>query len=311
MPVNAVGLLPAAPTGTKSASAQLSPAQLAGYSEQAGASQAQALISTAVAEAESGGNTQALGDVSLQDGTWGPSVGAWQIRTVKAQTGTGGTRDLNALYGQPAKQVQSAKDISGGFTNWNPWSTYTSGAYRQYLAQAQQGINALGPNPNFAALLSNGGTAGDAQYLTAPAAQTVAATDPFAALINGSLWIRMAEVVFGSLLLAGAGIILATNLAGATPSRSLQAAGVPARQARRAGQTSSPLAVAGERRTSVAKGKNRAIDWDKIEGHRADAEEDAYYQGAAARAKDTATRAPRTTGGGRSFIGTGVDVADL
>src|SRR4051812_44178395 len=56
-------------------------------------------VRTAIAQAESAGNLGAVGDVRLQNGTWGPSVGLFQIRTLKAETGTGTDRDIEHLTG--------------------------------------------------------------------------------------------------------------------------------------------------------------------------------------------------------------------
>lgn len=104
----------------------------------AGFSAAQATIATAVALAESSGDDTIVGDVSLQNNTWGPSVGLWQVRTLKADTGQGTDRDVQVLQGNPLRQAQAAYRISGQGADWSPWSVYTSGAYRQYLGQASQ-----------------------------------------------------------------------------------------------------------------------------------------------------------------------------
>lgn len=102
----------------------------------AGLTPARAVMAAAIALAESSGNDQAVGDVGLQNNTWGPSVGAWQIRTLKAETGTGSDRDVSALQGNLARQAQAMVHISGGGANWTPWTVYNTGAYQQYLNQA-------------------------------------------------------------------------------------------------------------------------------------------------------------------------------
>lgn len=102
-----------------------------------GLSSAAATIAVAVALAESGGNDTAIGDVGLQNNTWGPSVGVWQIRTLKSQTGTGSDRDVNALQGNLQRQALAMKNISSGGSNWTPWTTYTRGTYQQFIGQAQ------------------------------------------------------------------------------------------------------------------------------------------------------------------------------
>ena len=103
-----------------------------------GASREQARMMTAIAQAESARNPGAVGDVALQNGTWGPSVGLFQIRTLKAETGTGSDRDIQRLMNNPAEQVKAAMNISGGGSNYRPWSTYTNGAYRKFLDEPLQ-----------------------------------------------------------------------------------------------------------------------------------------------------------------------------
>jgi hypothetical protein len=114
--------------------ATLSPAQIYQLARDAGLSAAAATIATAVALAESGGRTDAMGDVGLQNGTWGPSIGLWQIRSIKAQSGTGQPRDATRLT-DPAFNAQSMIAISGAGKNWKPWTTYTSGAYKKNLSR--------------------------------------------------------------------------------------------------------------------------------------------------------------------------------
>lgn len=107
----------------------------------AGFTRAQAIIMAAIGLAESGGNDTALGDLALQNTTWGPSIGLYQIRTLKADTGTGGMRDIATLTGDDLRQAQAAYAISRSGTDFTPWTVYTSGAYRQYLSQAQAAAN--------------------------------------------------------------------------------------------------------------------------------------------------------------------------
>lgn len=121
-----------------------SPSELFAAARTAGLSVPAAVISTAIALAESGGDDTEAGDVSLETGDWGPSVGAWQIRTQKAQTGTGGDRDISALQGNLARQAKAMADISSGGTYWQPWTVYDTGAYQQFLTPAQQAANSSG-----------------------------------------------------------------------------------------------------------------------------------------------------------------------
>lgn len=102
----------------------------------AGLNSAQAVIATAIALGESGGDDTSVGDQSRQTPTWGPSVGLWQIRTLVAETGTGSDRDIRALQGNPARQAQAMFHISESGKNWTPWKVYTKGTYSKFMGQA-------------------------------------------------------------------------------------------------------------------------------------------------------------------------------
>jgi hypothetical protein len=103
----------------------------------AGFASAQAVVMTAIALAESSGDDTALGDVGLQDNTWGPSVGLYQVRSLKADTGRGTTRDINWLSGSAPHQAQAAWEISRHGLDFTPWTVYTRGTYQRFLGQAQ------------------------------------------------------------------------------------------------------------------------------------------------------------------------------
>src|SRR5689334_23282210 len=106
---------------------------------QGGFSREQATTMTAIAQAESARDPGAIGDVALQNGTFGPSVGLFQIRTVKAETGKGTDRDIEHLTGNVRAQVQAALHISNNGTNFRPWSTFTSGSFKKFLDTPLQG----------------------------------------------------------------------------------------------------------------------------------------------------------------------------
>jgi hypothetical protein len=100
----------------------------------------------AIAKAESGFVVEATGDVALQDNKWGPSIGLWQIRSLRADYGTGRTRDGSKLE-LPGFNARSMVKISNGGTDWSAWSTYNSGAYKKHLAEAQRAAADIGPAP--------------------------------------------------------------------------------------------------------------------------------------------------------------------
>jgi hypothetical protein len=126
---------------------KLTPSQIYTLLLQGGFDEPDARIMTAIAQAESSGDLGAVGDVGLQTDKWGPSVGLFQIRTLRAETGTGGERDIEALTNNPAAQVRAAFEISNGGQNFRPWSTFTSGSFRKFLdTPLQAGV----PVPAFA-----------------------------------------------------------------------------------------------------------------------------------------------------------------
>lgn len=112
------------------------PSDIYATARAAGLNSAQAVIATAIALGESGGDDASVGDTQLQNETWGPSVGLWQIRTLNAETGTGSDRDIRALQGNPARQALAMVHISSGGTNWSPWTVYTRGIYTKFMGQA-------------------------------------------------------------------------------------------------------------------------------------------------------------------------------
>lgn len=105
-----------------------------------GLSHEQAITATAIQWAENDTHdTGAMGDLSLQDAKWGPSVGLWQIRSLKAQQGTGGTRDASRLT-DPAFNARSMFAESNGGRNWSPWSTYKDDAYVDHVAAVRKAV---------------------------------------------------------------------------------------------------------------------------------------------------------------------------
>lgn len=122
--------------------AKRTPTQVYADLRAAGASDEAARILTEIAGAESNWDDAALGDVNLQNNTWGPSFGEFQIRTLKADTGTGTDRDISMLAGDDAAQAAAAWEISKQGTDFSPWSTYTNRAYLGEQAAVNAAIQA-------------------------------------------------------------------------------------------------------------------------------------------------------------------------
>lgn len=117
----------------------LSPVQIAKYARAAGFSGSGLVISIAVALAESGGNPSAQG-INRNSAGQITSVdrGLWQINSVYHREVTDG-----CAY-NPSCSAGAAFKISGGGSNWTPWSTYTSGRYRAFTAQANSAATSIG-----------------------------------------------------------------------------------------------------------------------------------------------------------------------
>lgn len=171
----------------------LSPGQVYGLARDAGLGVPEAVTATAIAFAESGGNASAVGDVSLENATWGPSVGLWQIRSLKADRGTGRTRDETRLA-DPTFNARSMATISNGGKSFKPWSTFTSGKFKAYMpaaASAASGAISFGP--------LGSANLGDAAAAAASAASKL---NPFAG------WQDDVASIALKLTAAGAGIAL-------------------------------------------------------------------------------------------------------
>jgi len=94
-----------------------------------------AAIATGISKLESNGwDTAARGDTGLQTQKWGPSIGLWQIRSLNAQLGSGGTRDEQANL-DPAHNADAMVSISSGGTNWIPWTVWKDQGIRPQVQQ--------------------------------------------------------------------------------------------------------------------------------------------------------------------------------
>lgn len=112
----------------------------------AGLDSERAIMATAIAWAESGLNPDAVGDESLADEKWGPSVGLWQIRSLRAHLGTGQERDQRKLH-DPDFNAASMVKISSSGANWAPWSVFGTGKYQEYLNDVRVAVTRLPTDP--------------------------------------------------------------------------------------------------------------------------------------------------------------------
>lgn len=159
----------------------------------------------AIAGRESGWNPDAIGDVGLETAVWGPSVGLYQIRTLKAATGTGADRDIDALMpggrGDPDRQSLAAWSISGGGANFTPWST-SAGLTAAQLDQARQAVStaATGAPGGSGAATTAGSVGGVLTSAIDHALGLVVGADTFTGWITEHT-VRTVEVIAGGALL--------------------------------------------------------------------------------------------------------------
>jgi hypothetical protein len=112
--------------------AKLGPEQIRDLAYRAGWRGKDVNIAVAIAMAESSGKTCAVGDTALQTSVWGPSIGLFQIRSLKQQSGTGKVRDQQ-VNDDPETNVRHAYAIWRESGGWRPWSTWLHGTYKHRL----------------------------------------------------------------------------------------------------------------------------------------------------------------------------------
>lgn len=183
---------------------QLTDQQVANCAAAGGWTGSDLVTAVAVALAESGGNSDALGDVALQTGTWGPSVGLWQIRSLKAERGKGTVRDQDENL-HPTSNARHAHQIWAEAGNsFKPWSTWTNQSYRLYVARAAK----VAPTAS-----AEGGGSGADVVEQGP---LQAAVDSVKMVARAGAWLtdpanvtRIVLVVVGGVLVVGGAVVLA------------------------------------------------------------------------------------------------------
>lgn len=113
----------------------LSASQIAGYAQTAGFTGDDLVTAVAVALAESSGNPQAHGDLSLSGSG---SYGLWQIYAhAHPEFGP----DFTQLY-DPQTNANAAYSVYQAAGNsFTPWSTFKNGAYSTYLNSASSAVS--------------------------------------------------------------------------------------------------------------------------------------------------------------------------
>ncbi|MGH3434506.1 MAG: transglycosylase SLT domain-containing protein [Thermocrispum sp.] len=121
---------------------KLSPADIAQHALDAGFRGDALTTAVAVAMAESGGDPRAHNATPPDN-----SYGLWQINMLG---GLGPARrdqfdlESNRELFRPSENAGAAKQIfDDAGDSWGPWSTYTNGAYRQYLDEARRAVGTV------------------------------------------------------------------------------------------------------------------------------------------------------------------------
>ena len=112
----------------------LTPQQIAVVAQKAGFTGSNLVIAVAVALAESGGNVNAHGDVTI-----GGSFGLWQVYCKAHPDLIPPDNPDSVAWYDPYQNARWAYKISGG-SNWHPWSTYIHGTYQAFMDKARAAV---------------------------------------------------------------------------------------------------------------------------------------------------------------------------
>lgn len=182
--------------------AKLTAQQIAGYAKAAGFPDNELATATAVALAESGGETTATN----RNTNGSIDYGLWQINTVHGSLLSQGDKF------NPADNAKMAYTVwNGAGRKWSPWSAYNNQRYRTFLPTASlaaaaptavsASVDIPNPTPGGAAMAAAGGTADILSLLSG--------------LTSGGLWTRLGAFLLGGILilfslwkLTGAGDII-------------------------------------------------------------------------------------------------------
>lgn len=184
----------------------MNPPEIAALAYRAGVtSQSDLQAAIAIAMAESGGNPNAEGDKHLQTKVWGPSVGLWQIRSLKAESGKGSVRDATRLK-DPTFNAASMFNISKGGKNWGAWTTWPLRAapYMPAAATAAAAVRAATPTVDGITETVEGVASGLDAVGTG-----VMATHGWISDRNN--WLRVAKVGVGAIVVGGSIYAVVSN----------------------------------------------------------------------------------------------------
>jgi hypothetical protein len=189
--------------------AKLTAQQIAGAAKAAGFPDNELATATAVALAESGGETTATN----RNTNGSVDYGLWQINTVHGSLLSQGDKF------NPTDNAKMAYTVwNGAGRKWSPWSAYNNQRYRTFLPTASLAAAAPTATPASASIpnVSPGGAAmaaGDA--VVGAAGGTADILSLLSGLTSGGLWTRLGAFLLGGILvlfslwkLTGAGDII-------------------------------------------------------------------------------------------------------
>lgn len=114
---------------------KLSQAQIAGLAQQAGLIGQSVQIASAIAMAESGGDTNAVNPGHAGDPEY--SVGLWQVN-IRSHPYT------EAQMKDPVQNAAAMAKISSNGTNWNAWGAYTNRSYTAFMQSSVTPVSYTG-----------------------------------------------------------------------------------------------------------------------------------------------------------------------
>lgn len=182
---------------------RLNAQQIAGYAQAAGFPREELETATAVALAESGGETTATN----KNTNGSIDYGLWQINTVHGSLLTQGDKF------NPLDNAKMALTVWRGAGNkWTPWTVYKTGSYLAQKGAATLGAanpqppaEAAGATPAAAdtgAVATGTATASSPFDALGPIGTAISSiTDTITRLTSGGLWLRIGAFIVGSLLI--------------------------------------------------------------------------------------------------------------
>lgn len=130
--------------------------EVVNYARRAGWPEPLIRMAAAIAMAESRGYQNRRGDTGINTGVYGDSLGMMQLRSQFEQMGTGGPRDESRIL-DPLENMRAALELYRGDDfeyngktfyepdrGWEAWSTYTNGAYKNFLPMVDRAIGLVG-----------------------------------------------------------------------------------------------------------------------------------------------------------------------